>query len=128
MKYEYAVEKKKPLFAVVIAHEALEKKIKEHGPSMIEMENSKLLKEFRDSVETNLVKFWVDKKDIKLAIYETISEFIYRKDLTGWIRGDQSVDAGLLAEEMARLTKENSDLRRKVEVLDSTFLLPSTRD
>jgi D-ribose pyranose/furanose isomerase RbsD len=118
LEYEYALEKKKPLFAVVIKPEALEVKVRAHGSEMIEKENPKLLREFQDSIQKNLVKFWTDKKDIKLAIHETISDFIYRKELTGWIRGDKSIDAGLLAEEIARLTKENAELREKLVSID----------
>jgi hypothetical protein len=111
LEYEFAIEKKKPLFAVVISEKALEKRVKSIGSSVIEQENAKELKEFRSKVLSNLVKFWEDKKDIKIAIHETISEFSYRKELIGWIRGDNSVNTGLLAEEIAKLTNENSELR-----------------
>jgi hypothetical protein len=69
-------------------------------------------------VLNNLVKFWDDKKDIKIAIHETLSEFSYRKDLMGWIRGDNSINTGFLAEEIANLTKENSELRSKLKEED----------
>jgi hypothetical protein len=114
LEYEYAVEQKKPLFAVVISEEALEKKVKIEGSVVIERENNKLLREFRTMVTSNLVKFWEDKKDIKIAIYDTISDFSYRKELLGWIRGDNSVNTGVLAEELARLAKENAELRDKL--------------
>jgi hypothetical protein len=114
LEYEYAVEQKKPLFAVVISEEALEKKVKSEGTAVIERENNKLLREFRAMVTSNLVKFWEDKKDIKIAIHKTISDFSYRKELLGWIRGDNSVNTGALAEELARLAKENAELRDKL--------------
>ncbi|UUF15892.1 MULTISPECIES: DUF4062 domain-containing protein [Flavobacterium] len=114
LEYEYALEKGKPLFAVVIDEKALEAKVKIHGTSVIEQENTKQLKEFKTIVLKNLVKFWEDKKDIKLAIHETISDFSYGKELTGWIRGDNSVNTAALAEEIARLTKENANLREKL--------------
>jgi nucleoside 2-deoxyribosyltransferase len=114
LEYEYALEKGKPLFAVVIDEKALEAKVKIHGTSVIEQENTKQLKEFKTIVLKNLVKFWEDKKDIKLAIHETISDFSYGKELIGWIRGDNSINTGALAEEIARLTRENADLREKL--------------
>lgn len=114
LEYEYAVSLGKPLFAVVISEEALEKKVKDTGTSVIETDNAKELKKFRGIVTSNLVKFFDDKKDIKLAIHETLSEFTYRKDLIGWIRGDNAINTGVLAEEIARLTKENYDLRGQI--------------
>ncbi len=114
LEYEYALEKTKPLFAVVIKQDALDKKVKSIGRSVIEEENPKELKEFRSIVLKNLVRFWEDKKDIKLAIHETLSEFSYTKNLVGWIRGDNSLNGSLVAEEIAKLTKENSELRDKL--------------
>jgi len=111
LEFEYALEKSKPLFAVVINESAIDKKVEIIGRKAIEQDNPKLLKEFRELVLQNLVKFWDDKKDIKIAIHETISEFSYRKELLGWVRGDNIINAGILAEEIARLTKENSELR-----------------
>ena len=118
LEYEYAVKKKIPLFAIVMSDKALDEKIKTLGVSAIEQDDSKGLKDFKSVVVSNLVKFWDDKKDIKLAIHETLSDFSYRKDLVGWTRGGNSVDALAVAEEIARVTKENSDLRKQI-VLES---------
>ncbi|MDO6433118.1 DUF4062 domain-containing protein [Flavitalea sp. BT771] len=115
LEYEYAVIQRKPLFAVVMNEKALEEKVKREGSHVLERENPKLLQAFRDIVLSNLVRFWDDKKDIKLAIHETISEFSYTKVLVGWIRGDNQVNTGILAEEIARLTKENGELRVKLQ-------------
>jgi hypothetical protein len=116
LEYEYAQSINKPLFAVVITEKALDKKAKEGDYKIVtERDNPQLLQNFKSQVLNYLVKFWDDKKDIKLAVLETISEFSHsKKDLIGWVRGDQSVNAGLLAEEIARLTKENSELRLKL--------------
>jgi len=111
LEYEYALSLNKPLFSIAINREALEKKVKKNGTFVIEQDNPNDLKAFKDLVLKNLVKFYDDKKDIKLAIHETLSDFAYRKELVGWIRGDNSVNTAQLAEEIARLTKENSELR-----------------
>lgn len=114
LEYEYAIEQKKPLFAIVINERIIEERVKLFGIAFIEQDFAKELKAFRIEVLKNLVRFWDDTKDIKIAIHETLSEFAYRKDLIGWIRGDNFVNAGVLAEEIARLTKENSELREKL--------------
>lgn len=113
LEYEYALEIGKPLFTVIIAENALESKVKEHGTSVIETDNPQLLKEFKSIVQKTLVKFWEDRKDIKLAIFETISDFTYTKELVGWIRGDNQVNTAILAEQIAALNKENSELRER---------------
>ena len=76
--------------------------------------NPKLLIDFRNLALKNLVKFWEDKKDIKIAVHETLSEFNSRKDMVGWIRGDNNINTAILAEEIARLSKENFDLRNQM--------------
>jgi len=113
LEYEYALSLGKPLFSIVIKENALERKVQEKGTSVIERENVKELSVFRELVLNNVSKFYEDKKDIKIAIHETLSDFAYRKELVGWIRGNNSVNTAQLADEIARLTKENSELRSK---------------
>lgn len=120
LEYDYAVSKSKSLFSVVISQNALDEKVKTQGRAAIEQENNKELNLFRSKVLNNLIKFWDDKKDIKIAIHETLSDFAYRKELSGWVRGDNSINTGFLAEEIARLTKENSELRTKLLELNIT--------
>lgn len=121
LEFEYAIRTKKPLFAVVITAEALELKVKRLGSNVLEQENPKEFKIFKDDVLSNLVKFWDDRKDIKIAIHETLADFNYRKELIGWIRGDNAFNAGALAEEIARLTKENSELRNLLSNSDTNI-------
>ncbi len=115
LEYEYALSQKKPLFSVVISENAIDEKTRIMGRSALEDKNPQLLNDFKLLVLSNLVKFWDDKKDIKIAIHETISDFAYRKDLIGWVRGNSTVDIVPLAEEITRLTKENHELREKLK-------------
>lgn len=119
LEYEYALEKNKPLFAVVLSEKAIDEKVKIDGKSVLESENNHLLKEFKELVTSKMVKFCDDSKDIKLAIHETLSEFSYSKELIGWIRGDNLVNSSLLAEEIARLTKENDEIKKRKNNVDS---------
>ena len=50
LEYEYALEKGKALFAVVITEKYLEEKIKEHGKEVIETRNTDKLEKFRSLV------------------------------------------------------------------------------
>ena len=73
LEYEYAQEKSKPFFAVVISEKHLEERVKHCGFDVIERENPHLLIEFRKQVLTKLVRFWEDERDIKLAVMTTLS-------------------------------------------------------
>lgn len=119
LEYEYALRRNKPYFAVVISEKALDEKVAKEGRKVLEQDNSKELKDFRAVVLKNLVKIWNDKKDIELAIHKTLSDFSYSKELIGWVRGDNAVNTGILAEEIARLAKENSELRSRIEITNS---------
>jgi len=114
LEYDYAVERQKPLFAVIIKEDYLEQRVKEFGLEVFEQERQQELKTFRAYVLTKIVKFWSDPRDIKLAILETMSDFERRPDLVGWISGNESINSAAVVEEMARLTKENSDLRAQL--------------
>ncbi|MEA2204521.1 MAG: hypothetical protein QOE77_1297 [Blastocatellia bacterium] len=114
LEYEYAVAKDKPFFAVVIEEDHLEEKVKRVGSSVLEKENPQKLREFRTQVLSKIVRPWRDPRDIKLAIMETMSEFSRRDDLIGWIPGSEEVNTGAVAEEIARLGKENAELRFQV--------------
>jgi hypothetical protein len=62
-------------------------------------------------------------RDIKLAVLETLSEFGRREELIGWIPGNQSINAGALAEEIARLSKENTSLREQLSKSNPNAIL-----
>ena len=76
-------------------------------------ENPAQLKEFRALVLKKTIRFWEDYKDIKIAIGETVSTMARRDDLLGWVRPTPQADVPVLAGELARLSKENSQLRRQ---------------
>lgn len=114
LEYEYALQIGKPLFAVVIDEAALEKRVKRAGSKAMETDNAGHLREFRKLVLSRVVRFWTDARDIKLAILEKLSEFSARADLVGWVPGDQVISTGLVAEELARIAKENGELRQQL--------------
>ncbi len=114
LEYEYAIEIRKPFFAVVITEEKLAQKAKEEGLEVVERESHALLQNFKDSVTSKLVRFWDDIKDIKIAIHETLNSYSRDENLIGWIPGNQGVNGAELAEEIARLAKENSSFRERI--------------
>jgi predicted nuclease with TOPRIM domain len=70
---------------------------------------------------SKMIRTWSDVKDIIIAVHETLNELSKREDLIGWIPGNQAV-TGAVAEQLASLAKENSDLRKRLsEVSEPTF-------
>ncbi len=108
LEYEYALEQGKPVFSCVINEVALENKVRAKGTSVIETENAAKMKEFRELVLTRMVRFWDDRKDIKITIGETLSYFSMREELVGWVRPHREANLPALIDEIARLSKENS--------------------
>jgi hypothetical protein len=114
LEYNYAVAQNKPLFAVVISDDALEKKVRDHGMLCLERENPKLLEAFRAKVLSYISSFFDDEKDIKLAVHESVGDLVATKSLKGWVRGDTVVNNGPLVEELKKLSDENAALRLQV--------------
>jgi len=114
LEYDHAVDQRKPFFAVVIEDDTVEKRVKELGSIAIETDNKTKLAEFRAIVTSRMVRFWRDSRDIKLATLETLADFSRRDDLVGWTRTDQQLDASAVAEEIARLSRENTSLRSEL--------------
>jgi len=114
LEYEYAIELGKPYFACVVKEVAQEHRLREHGSKVTETENPKELKAFRQLVESKIRKEWEDIKDIKIIVGETLGALSRREDLVGWVRADQVTVNPAIAEEMARLSKENEQLRSQI--------------
>ncbi|MDX1941305.1 MAG: DUF4062 domain-containing protein [Saprospiraceae bacterium] len=123
LEYEYAIEKGKPHFALVINEKHLDEKVAKDGRIVLEQDNNKEFKAFKQLVTAQkVVRFWSDLRDIKYFILESLNEFEKRENLIGWIKGDQAVDSGEIAEQLARLSKENAELRERLFSKDQNEL------
>ncbi len=123
LEYEYAMKLGKPLFACVVTEQAKERRIRDMGSSAIEATNPSGLNEFRELVLSRLVRFWDDAKDIKVAVHETLAHFARREDLVGWVRPPVSAaDIGPLADEIARLSRENASLRKHLAAQEGPLI------
>ena len=125
LEYDYALEQEKPLFAVVINEEALECRVKEYGTHLMEKENPKQLRMFREKVLSNISSFFSDEKDIRLCVYESLSDFANSRELKGWVSSDEIVNSQSLLDEITRLTQENDDLKQKLENAEKKVSKPS---
>lgn len=114
LEYDYAVSKEKPLFAVIITESALDEKVRTAGKDSIERERPQELKLFRDKALSRISSFFSDTKDIKLAVHETLSDFMSRYEFTGWVSGTEVHDSSSLIDEISRLHKLNQSLEKKL--------------
>lgn len=117
LEYEYAIEKGIPLFSVIISQSALDQKIEKIKQDALEMDNNREYKEFKALVTSKICRFFEDKKDIKLAIHETITDFQNRFEFTGWISGKELPNVEALA-------VENAELKAKMAILLKEQLTP----
>lgn len=110
LEYEYALSQKKPLFGCVIKEEAIRLRPQRDA----ETQNLGKLEAFRQLVLSKMCRFWEDHKDIKIAVSETLANFNWKQNLVGWVRASSQSDLPALTDEMARLSKENAQLRLQI--------------
>ena len=120
LEYEYAMERKKPFFALVIHDKYHEERVKQLGLAVDERTHRREYDEFKRVVTQRLCRFWGDKKDIQAAIFQKLPEWAQRSDLNGWVRGDE-VATTHVTNELARLSEENRDLRSKLSINAESF-------
>jgi len=120
LEYEYAQEKKKPFFALVVSEKHHEQRVKERGLAIDEREHQDKYKEFKTVVKERLCGLWNDRKDIKAAILQKLPEWAQRSELVGWVRGEAEANPEVM-NELARLSRENNELRAKASSASETF-------
>lgn len=119
VEYDHAVVSGKPHFALVLTEEAVRKKeialavgAAVLGPAP--QDNPEKLAAFRAKVLNKVSRFVDDTKDVKIHIPEAIRGLEDRHTITGWIRGDESVDATPLMSEISRLTARTQELESEL--------------
>lgn len=125
LEYDYALELEKPLFAVVIKEDTLEERVRQSGTHLMERENPKQLSMFREKALSNISSFFSDEKDIRLCVYESLSDFSSNRNLKGWVSSDEIVNSQSLLDEISRLNKDNDDLKQKLENAEKKISKPS---
>lgn len=118
LEYEYAIEKGKPLFAAVISEDYLTAKVKAAGPDAMERDNSHLLKTFRDTVTGKICRFFGDVNELKVIVFESLSNLAVNERLVGWVHGSDVIDPKATLEQVGRLQAENESLRNRLMELE----------
>lgn len=89
IEYDYAVGLRKPYFAVVMSDAAVEEKVKKEGLGIVERENTRKYEDFKKKVLSKISTIVEDKKDVQLAILQSIMTIEDRFNLDGWIRASR---------------------------------------
>lgn len=122
LEYDYAINKKMPVFAVVINDDMTTVKIKNgmQAKDVLELENSSKYILFKEDVKAKIVNFASSLSEVKLAIHENIHQFEKEHKLIGWIKGNnlKTFEANenknhKLSEENLKLKLENEKLKTK---------------
>jgi hypothetical protein len=112
LEYDYAVQNEIPLFSIVISDEELRRRNSLDDNTLVEKDNVDKFQMFREKVLSKTSSFFSDAKDIRLAILESLPEIIKEYDIKGWIRKEDIPDTKLLSEEIIRLSRENTLLKK----------------
>ncbi|WDR89572.1 DUF4062 domain-containing protein [Burkholderia ambifaria] len=112
LEYEYAVETKKPHFALYLTDGFIQKKAQ--GPlglAAIEQDDTRKLKEFRALVKGKLCSEVDDLKDIRIQAPKAIRERAADGKLEGWVRASSVPDMSPLLVQLQALQHENAALK-----------------
>lgn len=115
LEYEYALEKKIPVFAVVLDESFLYEKAAKKQYEVFETDNKDKYIEFKKFVMTKIVKVVEDCKDIQIAIKDSISELENDYPLCGWVRASEVEDSTEIIKENNKLLKENEKLKSQLQ-------------
>lgn len=100
LEYEYALEKKIPIFSCVLRNADTRAMKKGDINKYLERENPSQYNEFKKLVTSKMVKFWQNSNEIEKSIILTLKDFEKRDNIVGWIRANQQLD------EIEKLKKE----------------------
>ena len=120
LEYDYAVEKGKPFFSLVVERKHHEERVRKTGLSVDEREHPEEYKRFKKKVTERLCRFWSDKKDIQSAVFQKLPECNQDPGLVRWVRADEAASTQVTAE-LARLSQENRQLRANLSTSKETF-------
>lgn len=106
-EYDYAVEKGVPVLGFVQKGGAWLPEFVDKG------ENAERLEGFRARVQTKPVSFWSSADQLRTEVVLALGRQVQSIPRIGWVRGSEAVTSETAAE-IARLSKENAELRRKL--------------
>ncbi|MEM5405856.1 MULTISPECIES: DUF4062 domain-containing protein [Paraburkholderia] len=130
LEYEYAVQTKKPLFALYLTEEMLDDKVRKQGRDMIEQDDTRAYKEFHSLVTGKLCAEVGHIKDINIEVPKAITALSRRHNLDGWIRASSvtaAPTAPLESVAQSNLSQHRVEWTQLIKVDASSGIPPSAR-
>lgn len=119
LEYDYAKSAGKVIFVVVVDDSYLEKKVNDKGTkAVMELDHRTEYLKFKEQITGKYVKHWNSIEQLQLAVINTIHVLDRDENLVGWIPGSEATDSGAIAEQLARLSKENAELREQLRTFN----------
>lgn len=109
-EYDYACSKGIPVFGFLIEDSASWP----HDQKDSEPGLQQALMRFKEKIKTKQVAFWNDAGTLQARVLATLAKQVVVHDRPGWIRGT-SVPSAAVADEISRLSRENAELRHRLE-------------
>lgn len=120
LEYEYALSQGKPVFALVLTKDFLDKKINKNlEQEILEKINKEKYDVFKKLVQTKIVKFVDDLKDIKIELTENIRNIESTINLQGWSRENSDEDFFKYMKQNLELLEENKKLQGIIKQLET---------
>lgn len=114
MEFEYALKTGKPIISFVHKNPASIPT----GKSEQTDEGKKKLEEFKNLAEKKLVKFWETPAELGSVVSRSMVKLMKNFPAEGWVKAGSAVDEKSV-KEIARLQKENEELRNKLEKIST---------
>ncbi len=109
MEFEYAKETGKPIISFIIKDpDLLPVKKSEKDPQKKEK-----LEKFKNDVKKKLVRFWENPENLGSLVSRSMIKLIKQYPAEGWVKSNSAIDETSI-KEIARLQKENNELRSKL--------------
>ena len=112
MEFEYALKTGKPIISFIHKNPASIPS----GKSEQTEEGKKKLEGFKKLAEKKLVKFWESPAELGSVVSRSMVKLMKNFPAEGWVKAGSAVDEKSV-KEIARLQKENEDLKKRLEKL-----------
>ena len=122
-EYDYAKSANVPIMGFVINDNAPWPETKRDKDSS----KKELLDAFKLKIKSRMVNFWSNKEDLHAKFSIALMKSIANNPRPGWDRADELIGANV-TRELTRLSKENSELRSKIEKLKASQHTDPTGD
>lgn len=125
LEYRYAIEKGKPVFALVMSDSRLAAKSTTADEVCTDPQHSDKLSDFKQFVQEKMVDFFDNNDKISLGVFKALKQMEQRDDLPGWISGREVSGTAELTHEVSQINlrlreaiAQNHGLQQKNERLE----------